>query len=221
MNICIFGDSWACGEWGWDKDNEYCILHEGITSFLREHGHTVTNAGQGGQSNKFAVSSLKLLIEDNNFDYIFWFKTDPLRDLHPYDFFQAGITYQELISIRDQQTLECYRNLNSLGVTVHCIGGAQKLNTSLILKYSNLVSYIPCLTEWIEPKYKHPEIWVSDWLNLEDRKFDYDLLTELVEGKKMQDGLYKYKKHFWPDGGHPNRVAHKILFNKICDDFNL
>jgi hypothetical protein len=39
------------------------------------------------------------------------------------------------------------------------------------------------------------------------------LLTDMDKGKQRLLTWQKEKRFFWPDGGHPNRFGHKILFD--------
>jgi lysophospholipase L1-like esterase len=38
------------------------------------------------------------------------------------------------------------------------------------------------------------------------------------ENVKMKNYLKENKKYFWPDGMHPNREGHRIIFNKIKEE---
>ena len=221
MKICIFGDSWACGEWDWDNQKKYSIAHKGLEFFLSE-SHEVINLGHGGLSNKEAILRLKDRLQVSEFDYIFWFKTDPLRDLRPYICLKdANLTYDHLLKLKKQQTLESYNSLNKLGVKVHCIGGAEKLDLPKLNNYPNLVPFIPCLTELLNPNFKHPEIWSSDWLHLLNKQLNLECLDKLLVEKRKQDKLREFKEEFWPDGNHPNRESHKKLYDIICKELNL
>ena len=218
MKFCIAGDSWGCGEWG-EEQGHYQILHTGLEFFLTQH-HQVRNLSQGASSNNFAVGWLRHVVEHDKFDHIFWFQTDPLRDITNL-FYEENITFDRLLEENRQQMARVYRALNKLGVKIHCIGGCSKLNLELMARYPNLIAYIPSVTEWLEPDYVHPAIWTSWWEKLIGRQMNIDCLDKLVDCKKMQDSLVKYKKYFWPDGRHLNRTGHKMLFDKISKDFKL
>ena len=87
--------------------------------------------------------------------------------------------------------------------------------------FPNLVPYVPCLSEMIEPGYQHPELWFHVHSHYVKRQFDIESLDRLLEEHNKQYNLENFKKYFWPDGGHPNRYGYEILYNKICKDFNL
>lgn len=222
--ICIFGDSWACGEWGWDSEtNEYKVLHCGLQAFLSKN-HDVTNLGQGGISNAIAIEKLKDALQQNTFDYIFWFKTDPLRDLRPYNrFYQTKLSFSDIEYWSTDQSLDAYRTLDNLRIPIICIGGAGKLCLDKMKNFSNLVPYIPSLIEMLYPHYKHSTIWFSDWIRYVGKQFDLESIEKFSKLKNNQDNLQfkPYRELFYPDGKHPNRHAHEILYKKICKDFNL
>ena len=214
--ICIFGDSWACGEW-----NNGRVVHTGL-EFLLGRTHQVVNLGQGGLGNKQAINRLSDTLKETTFDFIFWFETDSLRNASTDFFKQTSLTFQELVQQKQTLQTQDYKALNSLGVQVHAIGGAQKLNVPLISKFKNLNPYIPSLTELLLPSYTHPEIWCStSWLQLVDRQFDLSSLDQLIACKRMRDSLKNHETLFWPDGQHPNRQGYKILYRKILKDFDL
>jgi hypothetical protein len=220
MKFCIAGDSWGCGEWGADGHGQYTILHTGLEFFLKQQQHQVRNVSMGSASNNFAIGQLTHVLQHDNFDHIFWFQTDPLRDitnlLH-----EENITFDRLLEENRQQMDRVYRALNKLEVKIHCIGGCSKLDQELMAQYPNLIAYIPSVTEWLEPDYVHPAIWTSWWEKLIVRQLHIDSLDQLVKCKKMQDQLTGYKKYFQPDGRHPNRLGHQMLFDKISKDFKL
>jgi hypothetical protein len=220
-NICISGDSWACGEWD-IINGVHCVSHKGIDEYLSTN-NSLINCGRRGVSLNETLYFLKQQVIKTQFDYIFLFQTDPLRNLRPYNFLKNNtiVTFEMLLEYHYQELASFYSSLNSLGVTIHLIGGCSKVEKSLIQNYNNLVPYIESFIELLLPEYKHPKLWFSDWGKLIDRQFSLECLDKLSATKKIQDALIKEKKFFYPDGLHPNRLAHKILFDKICVDFKL
>ena len=218
MKFCIAGDSWGCGEWG-AEEGRYTILHTGLEFFLKQQ-HQVRNLSTGAASNNFAIGHLTQALQHDEFDHIFWFQTDPLRDISNL-LHEENITFDRLLEKNRQQMDTVYRALNKLGVKIHCIGGCSKLDLELMAQNPNLIAYIPSVIEWLEPDYVHPAIWTSWWEKLIVRQMHIDSLDQLVECKKTQDSLCNYKKYFWPDGAHLNRLGHQMLFDKISKDFKL
>ena len=222
--ICITGDSWGAGVWdNFDKKDpkSYGIIHKGLEHFLKQN-HTVINVSLGGSSNIQAIKRLTRILQKQQFDYIFWFITDPLRDKDRSWFNKSGITYNELLQETNNLEEESYKLAYSLNHVIHCIGGAHKINLELIRKYSSLNPHIISFTEFLLPKYQHPEIWSSKgWLTEIANYADLETLNKIIKNRDKQIELFNYKDLFWPDGNHPNIKAHEILYNKICADFRL
>ena len=216
-NILISGDSWACGEWGKDPYDNYCVLHSGIQRFLQDAGHTVKNIGGGSLSNKNSIERLQRQNLDL-YDFVFWIQTDPIRDLRPYsedlikDIF---LTYDSVVSHQSKLLDLTYERLNALNKKIYCMGGCFPLEKQLITKYNNLIPFIKSIILFLEPRYNLSEVWFSDWLHLVDRQFNLSCIDKFLVQKRNQDSLETYKKYFWPDGGHANRTGHKILYDYI------
>lgn len=213
--ILIVGDSWGCGEWPVpSKLVEYLPVHLGLEFYLREYGCSVTNVSHGGYSNDDIFISLKNQIQ-NQHDAIFWFQTDPLRNLRPYtnnlEIFKKE--KEDFILAHDELLDSIYEKFNSLGVTIYCLGGYSKLNLSLMEKYSNLFPIIPSIIELLGEN--HIKIWPSEWIRCNETTsvFSYSLTEYLYKecGQKLS------RLWFFPDGRHPNRHAHKKIFKYLID----
>lgn len=222
MKIVIGGDSWGVREW---SDAEE--IHRGMWQYFEENGHEVTMSAIPGECNNTTTSHLNNVINSpNQYDYIFWFQSDPLRDLRPYDDFGKSLkTYEDLIVKSNELLDKTYNFLNLIGKKIYCIGGCSKLNLELIKKYNNLYPLIESVTEFILPNYQHPKLWYSDWIKVVD-KLDTESIDLLLEDKLKQDSLAdikieEHKKYFWPNGGHPNRNGHKVLYDFIINSFNI
>ena len=217
MKIVIGGDSWGVREWG---DSEE--IHRGIWQYFEEDGHEVNMSAIPGECNIIIINHLKNVVSSplHHYDFIFWFQSDPLRDLKPYDDFGTRLkTYDDLLVECDFLLDKTYNFLNSIGKKIYCIGGCSKLNLDLMKKYNNLYPLIESVTEFILPNYQHPKLWYSDWIKVVD-KLDIESIDLLLEDKLKQDSLAdtnieEHKKYFWPDGGHPNRHGHKIIYDFI------
>lgn len=83
MKIIVLGDSWAMGEWGRSLYNDNpAITHNGLSQYLEEDGHEVIRATLGGQSNTSILDLLEQKLEEiGSVDFVFWFQTDPMRDI--------------------------------------------------------------------------------------------------------------------------------------------
>lgn len=223
MKIVIGGDSWGVREW---SDSEE--IHRGMWQYFEEDGHEVSMSAIPGESNNITTNHLRNVVSYPliKYDYIFWFQSDPIRDLRPYDDFGKSIkTYEDLVNKSDELIDKTYDFLNSIGQRIYCIGGCSKLNMELIKKYNNLYPLIDSVTEFILPTYTHPKLWYSDWINVVD-KLDMESIDFLLEDKLKQDSLAdteikEHREYFWPDGGHPNRKGHKVLYDFIIDSLNI
>lgn len=218
-NILIAGDSWGCGEWlDPDIHGRNLLAHPGTEQFLKDDGHNVVNVSATGKSNKFVIGRLIDALKKQNFDYIFWFQTDPLRDLFPNYFHPLSVlrTVDDFYQLGNSLLVSTYEELNSLEVPIHCIGGLGKLNLELMKDKHNLIPFIPCVVEFIIEGYVRYPLAFSDWIDNIPKEFEE--LDELVRLKYEYDKWYThepFKTFFYPDGRHPNREAHKRIFEFI------
>ena len=236
VKIIITGDSWSCGEWGWDNNDpttgKYCNLHKGIEQYFKDDNHKVTNVGRGGISNIASTSLLNKKIK-NNYDYILFFQTDTFRDPDKYsktgkfDLTQGIKDYltfsaDEFLEIQKELLDKTYNKLNSFNKKIYCMGGTSKLDMNLIKKYPNLVPLIPAITELLCTNYEHPKVWISGWasqVSLIKNKDFLNLIRESFYKQKMLKSAYP--ELFYPDGYHPNRYGHRIIYDYICRELHI
>lgn len=224
--ICIAGDSWGVGVWDIQETftHNHPINHRGFAEFL-EKDHEVTNTSTAGASNDLAHWWVEDVLFDKSkkFDIMFWFFTDPLRDFRPdYNIFRSkDITFEGILKAQHEQTIKAYEKFNKIGIPVYCMGGTVRLNIELMKNYSNLIPFIPCITEYLEPNYEHPDVWQSDWMHQVGKQFSLECLDKFLINKRKQDNLLNYKEHFWPDGGHPNKLGHYKIYQKACQELKL
>jgi hypothetical protein len=216
--ILISGDSWGCGEWGGDitnprfPDREHGISHLGIEQYLIDHGYTVKNIAKAGVGNKVSIDILSTYIK-KRYDYIFWFQSDPLRDVR--DIKNKFTDFNELVKIQQFMLEISYRRLNNFNVPIYCIGGCSKIDSNLISAYRNLIPIIPSVTELLIPGYQHPDIWFSyPWFKELDSRVSSHTLDKLLEQWNIFDKL-KDSKYFQIEAGHPDREGHLVIFNYL------
>lgn len=228
--IIIGGDSWGCGEIGGTiSPGVKRIPHLGIAQYFTESGHQVINCSKVGVSNSMSVAALTQAVYMNpDADYVFWFQTDPLRDLMPYEtnFNGQFSTYQQLIDESRALANISYLTLNDLGRQIYCIGGCSKLYLDIIQDYQQLVPIVPSATKLVIPEYEHPELWQSGWIVNHERQFSIEELDRIIEDREKQLLLgtnlqSAFVKYFQPDGQHLNRLGHKILFTFLCKELNI
>jgi len=224
--IIIAGDSWGCGEW-----EDMKVTHGGLAQYLQEDGHKTINLSLGGSSNWeiyeriqlfFASGIPNYLIED--IDLILVFQTEWNRD---FDQKRSTCTNQRYgmnaVSCWQYRLSEIAINNN---VKIGIIGGCS--DTMFLDKFEHEYPglFIACqsLTNLCvnnDHRINDPTIIIrpaEDHLKqMKDycRKSDCldQLLIDLDKGKLRHSVWSENKKYFYPDGVHPNRLGHKILFD--------
>ena len=218
-HILITGDSWGLGEWD-TYDGQYGNVHRGLEQYLKDYGcSNVTNVSWGGFSNCAAYETIR----ERNLtpDIIFWFQTDPIRDLRPYDNYVIH-SYHQLIDDHIRLIDSAYNRFNNLNIPVYVIGGCSKVNVDIIKRYSNLTALIPSTIELLTTS-KHPNFWCTDWAHTVSEKIDrrsLDLLFEELNNPPIQLRRL-HSRYYWPDGCHLNRHGHRKIFEYIIEKFNL
>jgi hypothetical protein len=116
--------------------------------------------------------------------------------------------------------------------TIYCIGGTYNVNTNISKHYQNLY---PLVVSWINllighfqehAGVDHPEFgisytWGLDYIDLS--KFDQTFAEQVKQEINLisdRTGILK-ELIFHPDGLHPNREGHKILFEYLIKQLKL
>lgn len=224
--VFIGGDSWGVGELP-------TLEHLGLEQYFREDGYTVFNSAFRGAGTRDSISQLLETVKQAHQpgDYIFWIQSDPIRNLRPYsnlpnELADAG----SLTALMHRQLTNDYNQLHSLGrrfnSMVYLIGGLTS-----VVKY--LVDERPrlniLLTSWVELLVgsQYPN---TDWENFCICNSDYTIndFGDQID-RNLVDQLYEFDQNkqvfrnqlFRPDGFHPNREGHKILYNYIKEKLKL
>jgi hypothetical protein len=230
MNILINGDSWGVGEWGWEGPPDNIVndpnlpglAHYGIEHYFREKGYSVKNISKGGSNNMQICQRFKQ--EDlTQYDYIFCFQTDHIRHLNQGFLTNNGkekITWDKLMNHQKEHLDSFYQRLNSYNKTIYLLGGVNKIQLDIVEKYSNIVPIIPSVVEFITPNFgSHNDLWWGQWiLTIPHSHYDLDCLERIVDNKEHYNYVMDpdFKKYYWPDGKHPNRLGHKVIFDYLC-----
>lgn len=233
--IFIGGDSWGCGEWNPTKDQEQLLLHNGIEQYFKEAGYHVTNSSRGGLSNRNTIQLLdqQLCINYASGDTVFWIQTDPIRDLRPYKQLTEQILEADGLFNLCQQTLQLnYHTLNDVAAkhqtTIHVIGGKFDLDPATLTKFKNLNALVPSWCQLLVGNKYHdrfPHGTNTDWvigdidLDTYHQDFRYKIVNEMYHLELCYE-MYK-EAIFQPDGYHPNRQGHQVLFDFIVKELNL
>jgi hypothetical protein len=238
-NILILGDSWSQGELRIDKNKKHIVTHGGVHQYLLEHSHTVTNLGGLGESNLHAYNCYAQ--QTKSYDLVIWFQTEVTRDVN-YNY--KELFYKKLVELKSIRKVFDYILLNSYRMLddeakkknekIVVLGGFATVDDR-IQDFTNLVNFVPSIISLIDPSksfstysFFAPFEWFVDII--ENITSDYSLEQETIdslkeeyirmidENFKMIDYLGENKTYFWPDGMHPNREGHRIIFNKIKEE---
>ena len=222
MKICIAGDEWACGEFGFINNKYYGVTHKGIEQYLKDENISVVNLSEKNASNIKMFNKLNQL-DLMQFDYILYFQIDPFKDLSIETIVE---TFSSLDKFKDAYKYclqKHYERLQSLNVPIYLLGASDKINEADLVNYSNLRLAIPSIMEFIIPTLEHPSVWPSGWeqyLTLQNQTIDPALVRYLIDEKVKRDVLMNKEnslvaKYFHPDGKQPNRLGHYELFTHI------
>lgn len=232
--ILIIGDSWSRGELTDKEDGTGSnVVHAGTEQYLLDAGHTVINLGIIGGSNNQAMQNY--LEYKDHADYIFWFQTDPLRDVHSNNygnqFFELLKKFNSIKAVFDYLIADMQNEINNIAVDrnqiIHVIGGFSVL-TPNINKFSNLENFITNVSALIDPLTNFevygyfPEFkWFIDIIeyckkhNLISDYITQEYIDIMSEHQRIFEYMANNKQYYWPDGRHTNRHGHKIIFNQI------
>jgi hypothetical protein len=230
-NVFIGGDSWGCGEWPKSGKAEE-IEHRGIAQYFEEYGHRVVNTSEPDSSNLHSVQRLIQSKPGPN-DIVLWIQSDPLRDLRPYNSLTEQINRCGGLHILLEHLIhEAYNELTEIRSNVNLIGGLFNIHGTGSM-YPGLCRLVP---SWINllvghmPEYQHTRD-VDYGITRSDggiRNVDLSKLNTSIAGQVINEFHYYDNNDlvfrediFHPDGCHPNRTGHRILFEEIIKQLNL
>lgn len=224
--VFIGGDSWGTGELP-------KLEHLGLEQYFREDGYTVFNSSLRGSSNHDSISQLleTLKVHYQPGDYIFWIQSDPIRNLRPYTelpqhLINAGSLKQLMSQLIETDYTRLTQVARRFNTVIHLIGGLTSVAESLIANRSRLNNLV---TSWVELLVgdQYPG---TDWSNFSICNSDYTIKDfGTVPDPLLVDELYEFDQNkkvfrnrlFHPDGFHPNRYGHQILYNNIKESLKL
>ena len=229
MQFTIMGDSWACGEWGRkhpeNLHDQFGNRHAGITQYLRDDQHDVRVLAQGGHGNRQQIQHAEELGTQGQ---IIWFITDPLRDLRnltgtgEHDWFdrlpREVQTLAQYRQTRDQQLRSALTAMRDHSVWL--IGAVCRLPEWVAREFPEYRIITPDLTAWLLG-HPGPDSFCRQWLYYDcepDLAEYYDQqeqrLAEHLERATEDESSVEHRL-FWPDGQHPNREAHRLLYDQL------
>jgi lysophospholipase L1-like esterase len=248
--IFVSGSSWARGEWVGPKivhrgmiqyfeDDDYTVIDAGQSRSYHSRviDHLDQQLTQHYNNNDivlFVMADPLLDIIMPELDQMHVKRSDSVKNLK--NLTEKILEAGGLIALLRKQQQQIYQQLDTVAkqhnVIVNCIGGTYNVNTNLLCNFSNLnallVSWIDLLIGHLReyPGIGHPEVgvtytWGIDYVNLDSYQPEFanqvrgefecithysPMLTELI---------------FHPDGLHPNREGHKILYTHLKKLLNL
>ena len=212
--VVIIGDSWACGEWGWSAQGQYCVLHTGIQHYLETAGYPVHNLAQGGQSNRRSVDALLTAGFQPAEVMVLWVLTDPMRDIPPT---RIARSLPAFLSQRNElMRLQLDRTQTwSIGM----IGGLAAVPDWVTAEFSQVRVIQPDWVDWLCPgrggvqslglgriwQYRNP---LPDLMTYFEQQ-EQNRADWLYQARYVGDSVQN--RYWWPDGVHPNRLAHQRI----------
>lgn len=238
--ILVVGASWACGEWkAPDQIDIYAPLveHKGLIQYIEESGKTVVNLAAPALSNQQIVKRLITWFERNpgvKFEHIFVFQSDYVSDqgiANPADYDNITNPY----SLSGMWLSKFYQQLSQIarqtGNTITLIGGGvdtiwiddiNSVYPGLEIGCQSLVNLILNGTDRVDaPVFswydKHSLPVVK---KIKEKLTDEHLavfLTMLDHAYERENLIFATTEYFWPDGCHPNRKGHRILYDFLLE----
>lgn len=240
--IIISGCSWSIGEW---QRGDLCngepsndILHGGVSQYINENlNRTVINLGIPAGSNLQVANKIKGWLERNpnkTIEKIIIFQTDYVRDVpmifhEDYDNYRTSAEFASLLISRFYSRLSEISSLANC--SIYLVGGLSDIPqfdnieqyypgliiachslTNLVI-YNNPIAETPVLS--VYPKQ------VVGFIEKLKSKLSTDeienLINEINLGIDRESKFFENPEYFWPDGRHPNRVAHKKLYDFLIE----
>lgn len=231
MNILVIGDSWGVGEWPVPGTKsafqEYRNMnHYGLTQYLEEEGHNAVNLSEGGKSNKYISWMLKFYLQrvNKHIDLVYIFQTEFHRELVLEEF--DANSFEHLLSQSNTRFLKMLSEISQdYNVKINLIGGASDTDNypNLELDFPGVKIACQSLTNLLlngnpnisKPLFSYviPRNKLIEFKNkFDDLEFILDFHDAVLSRRRQ---IQTNKFLFWPDGNHPNRHGHKILFDYL------
>ena len=213
--IIIVGDSWGCGCWTEGK-----VYHRGLEQLLHDDGHKVINLSQGGCDLKTIVRRLDeylMLLVDRS---PLWF-TEPVTKIIVLqtEWHRHLSTTKE----KDAEQIEIasfYGTLSGLSkrynLPINVIGGCSDTVWLGVFEnyYPGVTVVCQSFTNFLinddhrtdEPVYsvRFPKSFITD----------YELMLKAEKGQKREQ-VWSENPQWFPDGSHPNHLAHEKLYSHL------
>ena len=236
--IIISGCSWSCGEWDADHNADIKIptlQHGGLGQYITESGREVLNLGIPGGTNLSAAKRVLTWIERNpqaNIEQIFMFQTEWNRD-HRMIFEDDFRVIEDAHTIPGRWVARYYSRLCEIaqlaGCHVNLIGG---VSDTIWLDnfegdYPGVRIACQSMTNLLINNNHRIDNPVLSWFNRHSppliKRIRSHLTTEQIPellamidmGFERENLVFQHPEYFWPDGNHPNREAHLVLYDYL------
>ena len=232
--IVVTGDSWACGEW----DSEHGNVHGGLAEILKHNGHEVVNLAVPGTDNRTATHNLKWFLHNNqshNITQIIFFKSDIARQINTPDLQRGYIDFKNTIIHSFYFALA--EAVQKYQVPCAIIGGSSDAfsrdwtaNAAMNYheKLKGLTIAVPSFTNLIVNDNSNKltfSIWreadtetILTAIKASSTNQDIAILIEDLDLAQRRYNLWHHNAEFFPDGNHPNRRAHQILYEFLIQE---
>ena len=235
--IIITGDSWGVGEWSVTGE----ILHNGIAQYFVNDGVDVINLSQGAASNTSVSHHLKNFLNANKHQKpaaIIIFQTEWTRDGSIVLDINSSDTTNRFIAAQDKVMSRYYYQLSAISqdynIPVYVIGGAS--DTTWLDKFTQEYPGVSILCQSLSNLIMHNNHRIDSpvysiygarhetdiaLIKKEASTKEFGSVLDAVDRGKDRYNLWKNNREwFYPDGSHPNRKGHKILYDFVKHNFN-
>ena len=235
--ILIAGDSWSAGEWQY-IGNTHTVVHSGFAMHLMDKGLNVINLSKGGGSNYETCQRLENFLTFNptvKIKQIIVCQTEWHRD----GIFYSQKDFEQLFAlgyegIKNQWIGMFYRRLSYMSqkwsLPVYIIGGCSDTIwidqfeseypgckilcqswTNLMMNYDSRIES-PVFSQFIINQDFIEQIKQNTGIG----SINF-LLKDIDAGSQRRQMIKDHPEYFEPDGIHPNRHAHELLYKHVLN----
>ena len=234
----VLGDSWGCGEWAhYQRDTKTVseTIHPGLAGSLLEKGENVINLSIPGGSLTQIIDNLENFLLSNCFNMIiskvYCIQTSVFRDFYNTNFTNLNHhSFKSFSGVVHQLYYNFYSDLGRLShlngnFPVYAIGGTQDCPDAEWFKSFHNI-HLACQS-WvnlcINGSASVDEIAAFDVVGAEfieylikEKNLDkQDVISHLNLYNNREKLIRRSCKYFYPDGTHPNRYSHQLLYNYL------
>lgn len=238
MRILIAGDSWGIGECNLACDQ---VLHSGLQNYINDQ-HQVVNISCGGISNLDIANRLDSYLQRNRSnlpDKILVFQTEYTRDFrHQRRQLDYGANdWQQVQQVRDLQNMwieRFYFRLSEIAIKYECliylVGGCSDTMwfDDMSQDYPGCNIICQSLTNLLIRNESYISDPVYSWYTVDSEPLiqqlrshlasdiaTVELIEQIHRGFEREALLLENPDLFYPDGKHPNRKGHWILYQYL------